>query len=399
MSGPALNGIDSIAWASIPTPWIHADPKPFDVTGRVRGMIGDDPALAEECFSDLRELFVGYYHSLAQASAPVVPFLVEILAHDGTRGRGYAGLLLAEIAALARGSDSPIAQQCLAALRARHAAIEAVARCEAGSHVEAARLLLAILDDDAVHDRSAALNRMHDMVCAEEGDRPAVPSLPPGDEDTAAWLNALRDGSIVDESAYDRERQWAEMAVYLSGKVRDSDPGRALELLETRRPPPVEGDNEERRLDTLVRWSIARSVLLSLLRRHKESAAELDQLTWTYAAQSVALSAAEHEFGSAIAVMLLEHVSDPSLRVRRRAAEARHSHRVGNNMTAMRQITALVDEWTKPAAVHGANQVLDRKQMRELVGLVADPQAREGLLAHLQAAPDPELALPEGDTI
>jgi hypothetical protein len=361
-------------------------------------MIGDDPVLAEECFSDLRELFVGYYQSLAEATVPSVPYLLEILGHDGTRGRGYAGLLLAEIAALARATDSSAGQRCLAAMRARHAAIESVARCEAGAHVDAARLVLAIIDDEATHDRAAALERMHFQVCAEEGDRPAVPSVA-GDEDLATWLASLRDGSIVDESAYDRERQLAEMAVYLSGKARDADPARALEMLESRRPPAVEGDNEERRLDTLVRWSIARAVLLSLLRRHKEAAEEIDGLTWAYPTQAVALSSAEHEFGSAIAVMLLEHVTDSSLRVRRRVAEARHSHRVGNKLTAMRQITAIVDEWLKPAAVNGANQVLDRKQLKDLIGLVSDQAVRDSLLARVEEAADPELAMPEGDTI
>jgi hypothetical protein len=362
-------------------------------------MIGDDLAVGEECFWDLQELFVGYYEALADAAPLAVPYLIEILAYEGIPGRAYAGQLLVEMASLALRIHTETGLRCLQALRAGRDATESVARGQESAHAQAARMVLSILNDGAVSEPNVAIERLSNAVHVEERQRPCPPSLPPGADEIATWLVDLRSGKIVDDAVLDRERQLSEMALYLSAKAQRVDYRSMLEILDARPPPPAEGDNAERRRDTQVRWSLSRASALAALGQQPEALRELDAMTWCYSSQASALSSAEHEPGSLLAPALMERVSDPSLRVRRKALEARHAHVTGDADTTRRTILEIAEEWLRPAVVNGANQVLGRSQMLSLIELMPAGAEREELRDRVQGAVEPEIVVPEGDTI
>lgn len=396
MAEDLLEGIDGVPWESFPTPWAEVDPRPFDVAAELRALCGEDGAVAAVAGAELEELLVAG-GGLAAAAPHAVPFLARILVDGRGEGRAQAGLLLAEIALLARGGEVSVQLACLAALRAVRPSLEGV-RGE-GAAASAARLVEGVLEgagergDDPLGD--ARLEALRAAIAAER--RAEGPGRRSGLEraEVALWIARHRSGEAVGEDVPDRGRQLALSALRLAMAARRVDPALALELLETRAPPPVEGEEVQARGAALAAWTVGRSRLLADLGRLDEAAAAVATLPGDFATGKLLLRAADEELGAAIAPLLLRRITAPALGPRREALAARHAHRRGEPEELLRVTAALVDEWCGPSRPLAANQVLSRGAVAELVALLPEGEERERLEERLVAAPDPEIALAE----
>lgn len=98
----------------------------------------------------------------------------------------------------------------------------------------------------------------------------------------------------------------------------------------------------------------------------------------------------------ALALELLQHVDDPSLRPRATATRIRCLHALGRPQAVEAELIPLCEEWLGPANPNSANQHIDREEMLALTGLCPTPRINE-LRAQLVSSSDPDLALPDGD--
>jgi len=156
---------------------------------------------------------------------------------------------------------------------------------------------------------------------------------------------------------------WADYAAALAGK--DGLPEEALA------PPP----------DLVRRWASVRG--------HEG-----------FGAQNRHLQHATEVLGRdpALALELIQHIDDPALRARAAATRVRCLHALDRPQALEAELAPLCEEWLGPAHPNAVNQHIDRDEILALASLCPTPRVSE-LRARIAAAAEPDLALPEGDTI
>ena len=359
-----------------------------DVARLLRELCDDDPAVAEDALLGLEELLV-QDGVAADVTPHIIPLLVDILDQREGVKRALSGLLLVEVVLVVTRVDRSRRGSLPRGARAAPCNARVASRDDGAART--ARYALAVLDGVAVVPdepfASEPFESLRTLVMEELSASPSVPDPVPTRQEVLRLIERHRTGEAMEPGVYDRERQLARSAAYWSMVARRLDPALALELLDA---VPGEGVPE---------CSVARARLLADLGRTGEAAKALAYLPEGHATEALVVRAASDELGREIVPILLARLTDPRLRVRRDALAIRHAALCGDGAAATRMVRALVAEWLKPAKTHGANQMLDRKEMLALVEVLPERQERQALAEQLRSAAEPELELPDGDVL
>jgi hypothetical protein len=332
------------------------------------------PLTREEGFEQLEDHLVG-----RGALAPIAPYAVEplikLIESEPSKGRALATMLLANLALCARTCPNAEATELLEQLEAERPILETITtRYDASTGFGAAlRALLAV-----VVARSSSPQFVEQLAAVEalvlEADaKDEAP--PPSQGQVKIWLEQVRDGE--------------GHALGFAQRAFSVDPKNALAILEADGAP---GTTSVQR--------VHRAVLEAQCRNALGQPVTVMAAEWGRPAQALLLDAAERACVKApqVGIALLELIIDPTHAVRRRAVAVRVTHASGDVEQAWTLADALAAEWLLPAKAGAVNQSLGRSELLDLMRLF-NPDRAAPRIAQLRAAPVPEVALPEGDSL
>ncbi len=332
------------------------------------------PLVREEGFEQLEDHLVS-----GGMLAPIAPFVVEpllkLIETEHSKGRALASVLLANVALCARTQPNAAATELLERLEGERRSLETITtRHDASTAFGAALrgLLAVIVARNASPQFVEQLAAVEALVLeADAKDEAPAPTI----AQVKIWHEQVKDGE--------------GHALGLAQRAFAIDPRGALDILEADTRP---GATSVQR--------VHRAALRALCCNALDQPVTLPAETWTRSAQALLLDAAERSCVEApkVGVALLALVTDPSHAVRRRAVEVRVEHAAGRLDAAWKLADGLVGDWLLPAKAGAVNQSLGRDEVLALMKLFA-PELAAARVAQLRAAPTPEVALPEGDSL
>ena len=329
------------------------------------------PLVREEGFEQLED------HLVARGTlAPIAPFVVEpllkLVESDGAKGRALATMLLANVALCARTKPGAEATEFLEQLEAERNSLETLTtRHDASTAFGAAlRGLLAVIVARASSPQFVEQLTMVEALVldADSKDEAPVPTI----AQVKGWLEQVKGGE--------------GHALGFAQRALAVDPATALAILEA--------DSKQ---GTTSVQRVHRAELEALCRNALGQPVTVTAGTWSRPAQALLLDAAERNVPQ-VGRVLLGLVTDATHAVRRRAVAVRVQHAEGDVEGAWTLADALVGEWLQPACAGAVNQSLGRVEMLALMKLFSTGLATTRA-AEIRAAPTPEVALPEGDSL
>lgn len=322
------------------------------------GLADDLPLVREEAFDQLEEAL----GEGAGAAAHAVEPLLKLIEAEGRKGRALAALLLANLA------QQPRSTEVVEQLREERASLETLTTRHAASTPfgAALRALTTVLSSPPGTRFVEQLAAVEALVLEADGKDEAPPPTP---AQVKEWAVKVARGE--------------GHALGLAQRAFGVDPAGALAILEADTKPAA---------TSLQR--VHRVVLEAKCHEALGKAVAIAPGDWSRTAQALLLDAAERA-SAQVGAALLTLVSDPSHAVRRRAVEVKVRHAAGARAEAAKLADALAAEWLMPARAGAVNQVLGKGELIALLTLCGGG-AR---LAQVQAAPVPEVALPDGDVL
>ncbi len=333
------------------------------------------PVVREEGFEQLEDHLVS-----GGVLAPVAPHVVEPLAKlvesAPAKGRALATMLLANVALCARAQPSATATDFLDLLMAERSNLEFLTtRYDASTAFGAALrgLLAVVVGRDSSPQFVEQLAVVEALVLEADG-KDEAPA--PSPAQVEGWLAQVKAGE--------------GRALGLAQRAYAVDPKAALAMLDADATPGTTSVQQAHRavLEALCRNGLGQKVTVTSTR------------PFTRAAQALMLDAAERDCVQApkVGAALLELITDPSHAVRRQAVAVRVQHAAGDVEGAFRSAEALALDWLQPSRAGGVNQSLGRAEMLGLMTLFS-PERATKRIAQIRLAPNPEVALPEGDSL
>ncbi len=360
----------SIDWAA------HKDALGNDATivpEWLAALCDDLPLVREEGFEQLEDHLVS-----SEGVAPITPFVVEPLLNlieaERAKGRALATMLLANVALRALGAPGKAATEVLEQLQGeRHSLETLTTRHDASTPFGASlRALIAVIGSRiAAPQFVEQLSAVEALVLeADAKDEAPVPTA----AQLGEWLAQVKSGE--------------GHALGLAQRAFSVDPAQALKILEADSKP-----------GTTAVQQVNRVVLLSRCREALGRPIAASG-TWSRSAQALLLDAARRNCVKApkVGAALLALVTDASHAVRRRAVAIEVTHAEGDVEGAWTLADSLARQWLEPSRAGGVNQSLERSEILELLALFEASRAAARVAA-VRAAPTPEVALPEGDSL
>ena len=333
------------------------------------------PLVREEGFEQLEDHLVSG-GTLAPIAPHVVEPLLKLIETEAAKGRALATVLLANVALCARTRPGPEATEFLEQLEAERSGLETIATRHDASTAFGAGLrgLLAVIvarsSSPQFVEQLAAVEAL--VLEADGKDEAPAPTL----AQVQAWVEQVKKGE--------------GHALGLAQRAFGVDPKGALAILEA---DPTPGSTSVQRVHRAVLEALCRGAL-------GQPVTVASAEAWSRPAQALLLDAAERNCLKApkVGLTLLELVTDATHAVRRRAVAVRVQHAAGDVEQAWKMADALTGEWLEPARAGAVNQSLGRSEVLGLMKLFGSDLAAARTAA-LRAAPAPEVALPEGDSL
>ncbi len=332
------------------------------------------PLIREEGFEQLEDHLVSR-GLLAPIAPHVVEPLMKLIESEPAKGRALAAVLLANVALCAHSCPSPFATEFLDRLEEERNNFETIAtRHDASTAFGAAlRGLLAVIVNRTNSPQFVEqLAEVEALVLEADGKDEAPPPTP---GEVKAWLDRVKEGQ--------------GHALGLAQRAFSIDPSGALAILAA-----------DLRAGTTSVQRVHRAVLEALCRNALGQPVTVSSGAFNRSAQSLLLDAVERTCVGAprVGMALLALVTEATHSVRRRAVAVRVEHAAGKPQAAWRLANSLALEWLQPARAGGVNQSLGRAEMLALMKLFTSDLATVRV-EEILAAPTPEVALADGDSI